>query len=132
MLPLRRPRASRTLLALVCCLAVLAPAGAGRDGVAARPATAPPVAGIPAGADQGLVQERPVAPLAASGTRRDDRERPGPALLALAAAAVAAVPAWRRASGGRAHRPARRRGAAAVGPRAPPLPRPTELSCRPA
>jgi hypothetical protein len=112
-------RTSRLLLALACCLALLAPAAAtawaapGRSAVAA----ADRLAGTPAGLAQDLLRDR-VGPLVAPGGKRDDRERPGPTLVGVLAAAVAAAGAW-SAVARRGDRPARR-AAAAAGARAPP------------
>jgi len=112
----RRPRASRALLALVFGLALLGPEAAGRATVADE-AWGTLLAGPAAGPEQGLLRDLSGQSLVAPGGKRDDRERPGPALLGLAAAAAAA--AWTVVAG----RPVARRGGhgtAAVGARAPP------------
>jgi hypothetical protein len=113
-------RPSRLLLALACSLALLAPAGAA-VAAAVRPAAAATgegLAGAAAGLGQDLLRDR-VGPLVAPGGKRDDRERPGPALAGVLAAALATAGAWSMAV--RRHdRPARRRAAAAAGARAPP------------
>jgi hypothetical protein len=113
---IRRRRASRALLALVFCLALLGPGAAGR---AAAGADAPgsPVAGPAAGPGQGLVSDRPGRSLAAPGGKRDDRDRPDPALPGVLAAAVATAGAL--AAARRTDRTGRGR-AAAAGARAPP------------
>jgi hypothetical protein len=114
-------RTSRLLLALGCCLALLAPAGAAAPEAAGRPAaaTAAELARTPAGLEQDLLRDR-VGPLVAPAGKRDDRERPGLALAGvLLAAALATVGAW-SAAARRGERPARRRAAAAAGARAPP------------
>jgi hypothetical protein len=117
----RRPRASRALLALVSCLALLGPGAAGRATTGAD-ASASLVAGPAAGHEQGLLRDRSGRSLVAPGGRRDDPERPGPALLAVLAAAVATAAAWTVVAGRLPGRPApSRRRAAAAGPRAPPL-----------
>jgi hypothetical protein len=112
-------RTSRLLLALGCCLALLAPAGAAVRAAADRPAAAAAdeLARTPAGLEQDPLRDR-VGPLVAPGGQRDDRERPGPALLGVLAAALATAGAW-SAAARRGDRPARRR-AAAAGARAPP------------
>jgi hypothetical protein len=119
-------RTSRLLLALGCCLALLAPAGAAAWAAAGRPATtaAAELARAPAGLSQDLLRDR-VGPLVAPAGKRDDRERPGPALAGVLAAALATAGAWSMAAR-RGDRPARRRGAAAAGARAPPL-QPTSI-----
>jgi hypothetical protein len=114
----RRPRASRALLALVFCLALLGPGAAGRT---ANGADAPRslLAGPAAGSEHGLLGDRTARSPVAPGAKRDDRERPGPALLGVVAATVAA--AWTVVAGRPGGRPAGlRRRAAAAGPRAPP------------
>jgi hypothetical protein len=120
----RRPRASRAFLALVCCLALLGPGAAGRATGGAHASTSL-TAGSAAWPEQGLLRDLSAPSLvAAPGGKRDDREPPGPALLGLAAAAVAA--AWTVVAG----RPAGNRGgqgAAAVGARAPPPPQPRPI-----
>jgi hypothetical protein len=120
-------RTSRLLLALACCLALLAPAGAAALSAAGRPAAAAAhqLAGTPAGLEQDLLRDR-VGALAAPGGKRDDRERPGPALVGVLAAALATAGAW-SAAARRGHRPARRRAAAAAGARAPPSLQPASI-----
>jgi hypothetical protein len=115
-------RTPRLLLALACCLALLAPAGAAVRAAARRPAAAAAdeLARTPAGLEQDLLRDR-VGPLLAPGGKRDDRERPGPALAGVLAAALATAGAWSAATR-RGGRPARRRAAAAAGARAPPPP----------
>jgi hypothetical protein len=113
---IRRRRASRALLALVFCLALLGPGAAGR---AAAGADAPgsPVAGPAAGPGQGLVSARPGRSLVAPAGKRDDRDRPGPAPLGALAVVIAT------AGGLAAARRGDRRGrgpAAAAAARAPP------------
>jgi hypothetical protein len=114
----RPTRTPRLLLVLACGLALLAPAAA-----AARPAApgaaVTALAGAPEGLGQTLLRDPVAGPLVAPGGKRDDRERPGPALAAGLAAALATAAGW--AAAVRADRPARRRAAAAAGARAPPL-----------
>jgi hypothetical protein len=105
------------LVALGLCLALLAPAGVGRA-TGGGPAAAASSAGAPAGPEQGLLRDHAAGSLVAPGTKRDDRERPGPGLLGGLAALALALLATATARG-RGERPARRR-AAAAGPRAPP------------
>ena len=102
----------------MCCLGLLAPAGAAVR--AAGPATAAAVlGGSPDGLGQALLRDRVLGPLVAPGAKRDDRERPGPALPGvLGAAALATVAAL--ASRRRTDRPPRRAATAAAGARAPP------------
>ncbi|HEX2372566.1 MAG TPA: hypothetical protein VHO93_01175 [Actinomycetota bacterium] len=119
------PRTSRLLLALACCLALLAPAGAAARTAAGGAAAAPALAGTPADLGQALLQDRVVGLLAAPGGKRDDRQRPSPALPGALATALAAAPLL--ASARRVDRPARRRGAATAGARAPPPLRPTPV-----
>jgi hypothetical protein len=115
----RRPHAARAFLALVFCLALLGPGEAGRVAGTAD-TSASLTAGPAAGPEQGLLRDLPGQSLvAAPGGKRDHRERPGPALLDLAAAGTAAagtVVAGRRAAGRAGH------GRAAAGARAPPPP----------
>jgi hypothetical protein len=121
-----RPTAtSRVLLTLVFCLALLAPAGASRVAGGGDPAAAPAASPL-AGFEQGLLRDRVGGPVAAPG-KRDDRERPGPALLGVLGAVLVAVPVLAGAVRGRAGRAARRRGAAAAGPRAPPSLQPAPI-----
>ena len=112
----RRPRAARALLALVLCLAVLGPDAAGRSSGGAG-ASASLTAGPAAGPEQGLLRDLSSPSLVAAGGKRDDRERPGLALLGLLATVVAAaatVVAGRLAAGAGGN------GAAAAEARAPP------------
>jgi len=114
---LRPTRTSRLLLGLACCLALLAPAGATAGG-AAGPAGPRALAEATDGPGQGHLRDLLPGSLAAPGIRRDDRERPGPALPGLLAAVAAPA-----AAGVAARRTARApgpRAAAAAGARAPP------------
>jgi peptidoglycan/LPS O-acetylase OafA/YrhL len=115
---IRRRRASRALLALVFCLALLGPGAAARAATGVDPSRSL-TAGPAMGFEQGLLDDRPGRSLVAPGGKRDDRERPGPALPGVLVAALATASAW--AATRRTDRPARRRGAAAAGARAPPL-----------
>jgi hypothetical protein len=118
----RRPRASRALLALVFGLALLGPEAAGRATVADE-AWGTLLAGPAAGPEQDLLRDVPGHSLVTPASKRDDRERPGPALPGLLAATVAA--AWTLVAG---HRPGRVAGhRAAAGARAPPALRPTPV-----
>ena len=120
----RPTRTARLLLALVCCLGLLAPAGAAVR--AAGPgASAAALAGSPDGLGQALLRDRVLGPLVAPGAKRDDRERPGPALPGVLAAALATVAAL--ASRRRTDRPPRRAAAAAAGARAPPSLQPAPI-----
>jgi hypothetical protein len=113
----RPTRTARLGLAVVGCLGLLAPAGVAVR--AAGPATAAVLGGSPDGLGQALLRDRVLGPLVAPGAKRDDRERPGPALpgvVAAALATVAALASRRR----RTDRPPRRAAAAAPGARAPP------------
>jgi hypothetical protein len=123
----RRPHGSRVLLALAFCLALLAPGGAGRAAAAADlPASL--AARAAAGLEQGLLRDGASGSLVAAGSKRDHRQRPGPALLGvLVAAVVAAAPAWAVHARRRSDRPGHRRCAAAAGPRAPPPPQPAPI-----
>jgi hypothetical protein len=114
---LRPTRTARLLLALACCLGLLAPAGAAVRVVEAGAAAAT-VSGSPHDLGQALLRDRVLGPLVAAGARRDDRERPGPALPGVLAAVVATVGAW--ASRRRTDRSPRRTAAAAAAARAPP------------
>jgi hypothetical protein len=117
---LRPTRTSRLLLALACWLALLAPAGAASRAATAGPGAATQgLAGTPAGLGQELLRDRVVGPLVAPASKRDDRERPGPAPAGMLAGALLAAGAW-TAAARRTDRPARRRAAAAAGARAPP------------
>jgi hypothetical protein len=114
---LRPTRTSRLLLGLACCLALLAPAGA-----AAWPAGdtsgARALAEATDGPGQGHLRDPLAGSLAAPGNRRDDRERPGPALPGLLAAV--AVPAAAGLAARWAVRAPGPRAAAAALARAPP------------
>jgi hypothetical protein len=117
MCALRPTWTSRLLLGLACCLALLAPAGAVAAGAAGT--TVPRV--LAEGADgpgQGHLRDPLAGSLAAPGSRRDDRERHGPALPGLLAATV--VPAAAGVAARRAVRATRRRSVAAAVARAPP------------
>jgi hypothetical protein len=120
-------RTSRLLLALACCLALLAPAGAAARAAPGRPAAAAPaeLGGTAAGLAQDLLRDR-VGPLVVPVGKRDDRERSGLALAGVLAAALATAGAWSTAAR-RGDRPARRRGAAAAGARAPPSLQPASI-----
>jgi len=112
----RRPRAARAFLALVFCLALLGPGAAGGPAGGAG-TSASLTAGPAAWPEQGLLRDLPGQSLVAAGGKREDRERPGPALLGLLAtvmAAAATVVAGRLAAGAAGN------GAAAAGARAPP------------
>jgi hypothetical protein len=122
MKPLQVNRRSGLLLALACCLALLAPAGAAGRPPEAGPAVDPALAGAAAGPGQDLLRDPPPGPQVGSGTRRDERERRGPALPGPLAAALVLASAL--VAAGRGGRPAGRRGAAVAGARAPPAPAP--------
>jgi hypothetical protein len=116
---LRPTRTARLLLALACCLGLLAPAGAAVGKArATTTAVAQGLAATPDDLGQALLRDRVLGPPVAGGARRDDRERPGPALPGLLAAVVATVAAW--ASRRRSDRSPRRTAAAAAAARAPP------------
>jgi hypothetical protein len=117
---LERTRTARLLLAMACCVALLAPAGAAVRAAAGRPAAAAAdeLARTPAGLEQDLLRDR-VGPVVAPGGKRDDREPAGPTPLGVLAATLATAGAW-SAAARRGDRPARRRAAAAAGARAPP------------
>ena len=120
----RPTRTARLVLAVVCCLGLLAPAGVAVG--AAEPGTATAVlGGSPDGLGQALLRDRVLGPLVAPGAKRDDRERPGPALPGVAAAALATFAAL--ASRRRTDRPPRRAAAAAAGARAPPSIQPAPI-----
>jgi hypothetical protein len=113
----RPAQPSRVLLALLFCLALLAPGGDGRS--AAGPDAATSLAArAPAGLEQGLLGDRPGGSLVASGGKRDDRQRPGPGLVGLLVGAVTTAAIWTVLAGRRVEPRGRR--AAAAGPRAPP------------
>jgi hypothetical protein len=119
----RPTRTARLVLAVVCWLGLLAPAGAAVR--AAGPGPAAALGGSPDGLGQALLRDRVLGPLVAPGAKRDDRERPGPALPGVLAAALATVAAlaWRR----RTDRTPRRAAAAAAGARAPPSLQPAPI-----
>jgi hypothetical protein len=114
---LRPTRTSRLLLGLACCLALLAPAGAAAGG-AAGPAGPQALAEATDGPAQSHLRDPLPGSLAALGNRRDDRERPGPALPGLLAAV--AVPAAAGVAARRTVRAPRPRVAAPAEARAPP------------
>jgi hypothetical protein len=115
----RPAQPSRVLLALMFCLALLAPGGAVRSAAGPDAATSL-AAAAPAGLEQGLLGGRPGGSLVASGGKRDDRPRPGPGLVGLLVGAVTAAATWTVLAGRRAQPRGGRRRAAAAGPRAPP------------
>jgi hypothetical protein len=117
MCTLRPTRTSRLLLGLACCLALLAPAGAAAGGAAGTTVPRALAEGTD-GPGQGHLRDLLAGSLAAPGSRRDDRERHGPALPDLLAAAV--VPAAAGVAARRAVRATRRRSVAAARARAPP------------
>jgi hypothetical protein len=119
----RPTRTARLVLAVVCCLGLLAPAGAAVR--AAGPGTAAVLGGSPDGLGQALLRDRVLGPLVAPGAKRDDRERPGPALPGVLAAALATVAAL--ASRRPTDRTPRRAAAAATGARAPPSLQPAPI-----
>jgi hypothetical protein len=122
----RPTRTARLGLAVVCCLGLLAPAGVAVRAAGPGTATAAVLGGSPDGLGQALLRDRVLGPLVAPGAKRDDRERPGPALpgvVAAALATVAALASRRR----RADRPPRRAAAAAPGARAPPSLQPAPI-----
>ena len=123
--PLHPTRRSGLLLALACCLALLAPAGIAAGQPAAGPEPDPALAGPVGGPGQDLLRDPPGGSQVGSGSRRDERERPGPALPGLAAAAIVLASAL--LATGRGGRPARRRGAATAAARAPPPLRPAPI-----
>jgi hypothetical protein len=120
----RPTRTARLGLAVVCCLGLLVPAGVAVR--AAGPETAAAaLGGSPDGLGQALLRDRVLGPLVAPGAKRDDRERPGPALpgvLAATLATVAALASRRRTDG-----PPRRAAAPAAGARAPPSLQPAPI-----
>jgi hypothetical protein len=117
----RRPRAARAFLALALYLALPGPGAAG-------PATAADargsLAGPAAGSEQGLLRDRPGHTPVTPASKRDERERPGPALPGLLAVVV--VAAGTLVAGDRAA-PAGGRRAAAAAARAPPPLQPTPV-----
>jgi hypothetical protein len=124
MTPLQPTRRSGPLLALACCLALLAPAGAATRPSPAAAAAAAALAGAPDGAGQDLLRDPPTGPLLGSG-RRDERHWPATSLPALSAAAL--VLAAARVAGRRAGRPVQGRGPAAAAARAPPPLQPASI-----
>ena len=114
---LRPTRTSRLLLGLACCLALLAPAGAAAA-CGAGPADPEALAEATDGPGQGHLRDPLPGSLAAPGNRRDDRERPGPALPGLLAAV--AVPAAAGVAARRTVRAPGPRAAATAAARAPP------------
>jgi hypothetical protein len=117
-------RRSAPLLALACCLAVLAPAGAAARAPGAGGTFAPAQERATAAAGEDLLRDPPPGSQLEPGSPRDERQRPGPALpgpfaAALVAAAAAVVA---RAAGRPAHG-----GAAAAAARAPPPLRPAPI-----
>jgi hypothetical protein len=126
MTPRHRTRRSGLLLALACCLGLLAPTGAAARPMEAGAAVDPALAGAAAGPGQDLLRDPPAGHQLGAGSRRDERERrPGPALPGLLVAAPALASAL--VAGGRGGRPSRRRGPAAVPARAPPPLRPAPV-----
>jgi hypothetical protein len=121
----RPTRTARLVLVVVCCLGLLAPAGAAVGPVGPGTATAAVLGGSPDGLGHALLRDRVLGPLVAPGAKRDDRERPGPALPGVLAAALATVAAL--ASRRRTARPPRRAAAAAAGARAPPSLQPAPI-----
>jgi hypothetical protein len=121
MCALRLTRTSRLLLGLACCLALLAPAGAAAGGAAGTTVPRALAEGTD-GPGQGHLRDPLAGSMAAPGSRRDDRERHGPALPGLLAAVV--VPAAAGVAARRAVRATRRRSVGAAGARAPPAPQP--------
>jgi hypothetical protein len=121
MLANRRPRAARALLALVVYLALLGP---GATGPATAADTRGTLAGPAAGSEQVLLRDRPGHTPVTPASKRDERERPGPALPGVLAVAVAA--AGTLVAGHRAGRAGGRRAAAALA-RAPPSLQPTPV-----
>jgi hypothetical protein len=119
----RRPRASRALLALVLGVALLGPGGAAR-GSGVDVASTSLTGGPAAGPEQGVLRDLSGQSLVAAGGKRNDRERPGPALLGLLATVVAA--AWAVVAG-RLAAGAGGSGAAAAGARAPPALQPAPI-----
>jgi|GEM_PF-867401 hypothetical protein len=122
----RPTRTARLGLAVVCCLGLLAPAGVAVRAAGPGTATAAVLGRSPDGLGQALLRDRVLGPLVAPGAKRDDRERPGPALpgvVAGALATVAALASRRR----RTDRPPRRAAAAAPGARAPPSLQPAPI-----
>jgi hypothetical protein len=120
----RPTRTARLVLAVVCCLGLLAPAGAAVRAAGPGTAVAAVLGGSPDGLGQALLRDRVLGPLAAPGAKRDDRERPGPALPGVLACALATVAAL---AARRTDRPPRRAAAAAAGARAPPSLQPAPI-----
>jgi hypothetical protein len=126
MIRFRRPPTSGVLLALAFLLALLAPGGAAGAAAGTDP-SASLAAGPAAGLEQGLVRDRAGGSRVAPGSKRDHRERHGPALLGVVAAALAAsLPLTVVARRG-ADRPGRLRPAAAAAARAPPSLQPAPI-----
>jgi hypothetical protein len=116
----RRPRATGALLALVVLLSLLGAGTAGRATTAAE-GSGSLLAGPRIGMEQGLIGDRGGRSLAEPGGSRENRERPGPALVGALAVVVAAaftVVAARRPD------PPAGRDAAVTDARAPPPLRP--------
>ena len=125
MIRFRRPPTSGVLLALAFLLALLAPGGA--RAAAGTDPSASLAAGPAAGLEQGLVRDRADGSRVAPGSKRDHRERHGPALLGVVAAALAAsLPLTVVARRG-ADRPGRLRPAAVAAARAPPSLQPAPI-----
>ena len=121
----RPTRTARLVLALVCCLGLLAPAGAAVR--AAGPGTAAAVlGGSPDGLGQALLRDRVLGPLVAPGAKRDDRHRPAVDNAVHPAHGSATLPH----RGTRLGIPGLERGrptAAAAGARAPPSLQPAPI-----
>jgi hypothetical protein len=86
----RRPRATGALLALGLLGALLGPGTAGRAATVAS-GSGSLLAGPSIGMEQGLIGDRGGRSLAEPGGSRENRDRPGPALLGAFAVAVAAA-----------------------------------------
>jgi hypothetical protein len=119
---IRRPIAAGALLALACCLALLGPGAAGR--AAAGPDTPASLTARPAAVPEPGLQPDRAGATSLAAAKRDDRQRPGPALLGVLAATGAVAPALAALARRPRRAPARGRRAATAGPRAPPAPRP--------
>jgi hypothetical protein len=122
----RPARTARLVLAVVCCLGLLAPAAAAVRAAGPGTATAAVLGGSPDGLGQALLRDRVLGPLVATGSKRDDRDRP--------AVDSALHPAHRSATlphrGTRPGTPGLERGspaAAAAGARAPPSLQPAPI-----